>query len=504
MSVWVGGDAGDENFGTSDDDTLRGMGGDDTLGGGGGADRLFGGDGNDILDCQSDDSAVDTVSGGAGDDLLFGSVGDVLQGGDGGDIFVLNYANEGDTPLVLDMTGSTTEAGARIAYGGRVAGFERGTLSTGSANDHITIGDAHVQVSAGAGDDTVIGGADGDSIRLRGGNDFADGGAGFDRAGYGFASSGVQVSLLKQGAYQDTGADGLDMLVNFEALDGSNYADRLIGDDGVNLLDSGAGFEGSGNNDTLFGMGGDDLFSVFTGNHVVNGGSGVDTLTLVGAATIDLRLQGAVQTSGPATLVLRSIENLTGYVLDDQLIGDSKRNLLAGGGGSDTLSGNGGKDILYGDGAIRADLQNFAWSAAPATFQQSGAFQGADHLFGGAEADLLIGGFGADRLSGGSGGDVFRFLSLQDSLAGASDLILDLSDAEDRIDLSAIDAKAGKAGDQAFELVAALTGRAGEAALAYDKAADTTWLSLDVDGDGAADAVIGIAGKHAGFDGFIL
>jgi serralysin len=129
--------------------------------------------------------------------------------------------------------------------------------------------------------------------------------------------------------------------------------------------------------------------------------------------------------------------------------------------------------------------------------------KGDDSLFGGQGADTLTGGAGADSLSGGDGADVFRFTKLSDSTAASSDLITDLTDA-DQIDLHLLDADTGTGGDQAFHLVGAFGGHAGELTVAYDSGADLTTVSGDVDGDGVADLVITIAGDSSGFTNFVL
>ena len=74
-------------------------------------------------------------------------------------------------------------------------------------------------------------------------------------------------------------------------------------------------------------------------------------------------------------------------------------------------------------------------------------------------------------------------------------MITDFRRGADQIDLSAIDADEGTAGDQAFTWVgnAGFTGSAGE--LSYAIAQKTTIVSGDIDGDGLADFSLRLSGK---------
>jgi hypothetical protein len=74
----------------------------------------------------------------------------------------------------------------------------------------------------------------------------------------------------------------------------------------------------------------------------------------------------------------------------------------------------------------------------------------------------------------------------------------------DTIDLSAIDADATTAGDQAFHLVSAFTHHGGELVVSYNAARHLTQLSGDVDGDGVADLFIEATGNHSDFSHFLL
>jgi hypothetical protein len=72
------------------------------------------------------------------------------------------------------------------------------------------------------------------------------------------------------------------------------------------------------------------------------------------------------------------------------------------------------------------------------------------------------------------------------------------------IDLSAIDADATQAGDQAFHLVSAFTSQAGELSLSFDSVHGVTDLIADVDGDGTADFLVVLRGDLSEFSHFIL
>jgi Ca2+-binding RTX toxin-like protein/subtilisin-like proprotein convertase family protein len=61
---------------------------------------------------------------------------------------------------------------------------------------------------------------------------------------------------------------------------------------------------------------------------------------------------------------------------------------------------------------------------------------GIDNIKGNAGNDLIIGGKGADVLLGGTGNDQFIFKNLTDSTTTASDLIIDFTKGEDKINLS--------------------------------------------------------------------
>jgi Ca2+-binding RTX toxin-like protein len=83
---------------------------------------------------------------------------------------------------------------------------------------------------------------------------------------------------------------------------------------------------------------------------------------------------------------------------------------------------------------------------------------GNDTLNGGADNDEIAGGAGVDTMDGGTGADDFNYAAIADTGVGAGlrDIINNFLNNSDQIDLSAIDANSGVAGNQAFTVVAPL------------------------------------------------
>ena len=155
-------------------------------------------------------------------------------------------------------------------------------LTGSSLNDTLT-GNAAANILNGvsgddtlkgaAGNDSLIGGVGNDTLNGGGGNDSMNGGAaGNDTASYIEATSGVKVSLAVAGA-QNTGGAGVDTLVNFENLTGSNFNDTLTAGAAASLLIGAAG------NDTVSGGVGNDILIGGAGNDSLDGGVGTDSFT---------------------------------------------------------------------------------------------------------------------------------------------------------------------------------------------------------------------------------
>src|SRR5262249_17411669 len=147
-----------------------------------------------------------------------------------------------------------------------------------------------------------------------GGADILDGGGGTDTATYATSSAGVNVSLMT-GLGIGGDAEG-DSLSNFENLTGSGFSDTLEGNSGANVL---------------------------------NGGTGIDTVSYehaIAAVTVNLATTSAQNTGGAGSDSLSNFENLLGSAFNDTLTGSGGANTIDGGAGNDTLKGGGGADVL--------------------------------------------------------------------------------------------------------------------------------------------------------------
>lgn len=240
----------------------------------------------------------------------------------------------------------------------------------------------------------------------------------------------IVAELMYLGGSSERGAETLLGVVWGEghAVTGSNGNDGYTG---TRFADSVAGRNG---HDTLAGA---------TGHDTVDGGSGNDQLG--GGANND---------------------RLLGNTGNDRLSGDAGNDILYGGTGGDVVDGGTGNDRLFGD-------------------------DGNDQILGGAGADVIAGGGGRDALTGGGGSDRFVYTAAADSTPALKDAITDFA-AEDLLDLAGVDANANRGGNQAFSLVDAFTGTAGEL-LARVTAGGTTVYG-DTDGDGTSDLTIVLQG----------
>jgi Ca2+-binding RTX toxin-like protein len=516
MVHYVGDNSANTYFGTVFKDTLEGRGGDDLLNGmegndsilgGAGVDQLHGADGKDTIRGGLDqdfiqggeDLDIDQLFGDEGNDVITARRKDIADGGDGSDYvaFYLSDLPGGN----YDLSGWTS-GGAFTIAGTSVTGFESGFIQFGEGDQKVRAPAFLMAVYGGDGADTLLGGAGsdymsggtasvGDADVVKGGDsndnlfggvgDFLDGGGGvFDNfelylggttfdydidfadlfAGQTvFFGDGTRVVRLERGAVQFGVGD--DLVKN-----GST-----VTNDGIRLTDNGG-------NDTFIGGDGDDNLSVGQGNDVLRGGGGLrdianyqyETADLV----IDLNLTVRQDTGGAGMDLILGCEHAYGGQGDDRITGDNNANSFEGYGGADTLIGGQGDDTLNGG---------------------TGGFDPATDI------DRLIGGAGKDTYDGGVGDDVLVWASTFHTTVAAPDQIESLA-AGDILDLGGIDANTTVGGDQAFTIVGALTGVAGQLAVVF-ASGKTQWL-MDTNGDAAADGMFEASGDHTVHADYVL
>ena len=260
-----------------------------------------------------------------------------------------------------------------------------------------------------------------------------------------FRSAGHRTNILSDafrevgigiGFGEYKGSNGADATQNFARSGGSTFLTGVAFDDkdGDRFYDPGEGLgklnvsikssAGATYTTTTWDAGGYQI-ALPAGDYTVTfSGGGLAAAVVkaakVGSANAKLDLDadaGVTVTPQPPTATV-----LRGTAGNDTLNGGAGNDSVLGEGGNDRLSGSGGNDTLLG-----------------------GA--GYDALMGGDGDDRLLGGSEGDVLIGGAGADAFMFASVSDG----NDRIQDFSRAQgDKIDLSAIDADATTAGNQAF------------------------------------------------------
>jgi Ca2+-binding RTX toxin-like protein len=455
------------------------------------------------------------ITGNAGNNVLVGGAGaDTMTGGNGNDVYDVDSA--GDVVIEVANGGSDTirvaftcTLGAEIENlllvgAGNLSGTGNGSANilTGNGGNNTLAGlDGNDTLAGDAGDDILLGGAGADTMDGGAGNDSYDvdnaGDTVTESAGGGTDTVTASVSFV-------LGANVENLVLTGSATidgTGNGLANALSGNSGNNLLDGGAG------TDTMTGGGGNDVYVVDDVGDVVveaaNGGT--DTLR----ASISLALGANVE-----NLVLTGTASINGggNALANRLTGNAGSNVLTGGAGADRMEGGGGNDTYDVDDAgdtvveaagggrdtVRSGLSFvLADAVEDLVLIGSGDISGtgnalANSLTGNAGANVLSGGGGADLLQGGLGADRFVFARLSDTKVAERDTIADFSHIErDQIDLSAIDARTARAGDQAFTFIGETSRfRGSQGELRYTNSAGDTFVYGDVDGDKKADFCI--------------
>jgi VCBS repeat-containing protein len=429
--------------------------------------------------------ANDILNGTGGRDRFDGFAGtDQMNGGAGDDFYYVD--NGGDTVAEgLNGGSDTIEASANFTLANGIH-VERIDAAAGVASLHLRGNDFINLINGNDGANRLYGNGGNDTLLGLGGDDLLDGGAGVDRmeGGLGrdqyYVDTGDVVVELADGGFDYVWARSTYVLTAGAHVESLGFGDfrhagrlDLTGNELNNLI------TGSLDNNLLNGMAGDDRLVGLDGDDILRGGEGRDRLegglgrdtyyVDTGDTVTELAGQGLdyvwahssfVLNAGSEVEVLGTVDyrltdalDLTGNELANSITGSNGANVLRGLGGADTIKGFDGNDVIEG-------------------------------------------GAGGDRLEGGAGADTFRYLSASDSGSGGLDQILDFLSGTDKVDLSAIDAVAGTAANDAFTFIgnAAFSKVAGQ--LRVVASGSQAYVLGDTNGDGIADFQIIVANTN--------
>lgn len=506
----------DQLIGTADsivNGVIDAAGGNDTITVGSGSSTLRGGEGDDIVTVIG--SGDNVLDGGSGADTMSGGVGDDTYMVDDRGDQVREMQNQGNDTVHASISYTLGDNVENLVLAGQAA-----IDGTGNAGNNALTGNNAANLLDGANGDDVMSGGDGDDTYVV----ESAGDRVSEAVGQGLDSVRASVSYTLGQNVENLILTGHDALTGR----GNELANMLQGNDAANVLDGKAGA------DVMVGGGGNDTYYVdHAGDRVIEqAGAGTDTVRstisyVLGDNVETLRLGGSVHLDG------------TGNALSNTIYGNGSVNHIDGGAGADRMFGGDGNDTYVvdnvgdrviekageGTDSVRSsvnfilsdNVENLTLTGSSATNGTGNSLNnviygndagdrlngaaGNDRIVGGSGNDTVIGGGGKDLLTGGGGADRFVFGSADfgGKTAGTADVVKDFSHAQgDKIDLSAVDADTGRAGNQAFAFIGdhAFTGAAGQ--LAVQHIDGGYFLAGDMNGDRHADFLV----KLTGLDGY--
>lgn len=374
------------------------------------------------------------------------TTGQVLADGETGFVGV-NGAIADQSGDAIDATGSVkiTILGAVQAFAGQAIDLNTGTdlvLDVGSSgylgsSSSDTV-NAQITGSALINNYGVIQ-SDSDALDIRD----TDGSALIRINNHGTISGNSDGLVLQSGS-------GTTTLINTGVISGQSYGvfNAFTGQSGVTLVNNSGTITG-----LSVGYGGDDSTEIIVNSGEIIGGIDLDGGNDIYRGALG-RVDGLVTgEDGDDTMIGGDYaDEFSGGVGDDVLRGRGARDELTGGDGNDDLRGGGandrltggsGRDLLFGqsgDDDLIGDGQIDELRGGTGEDTLDGG-AGRDILFGGRDDDMLFGGAGDDRLEGGGGDDQLVGQANADTFVfgrnTGDDRILDFTDGEDLIDLTA-------------------------------------------------------------------
>ena len=467
----------EEVRGSAGDDSLTGSALDDVIkaGGSNGYDQIFGTAGNDTIDFGSgytelkygNLTAPVTINlstglvdkGLNGTDTIVGFAGfnpnDGLgfAGTSGNDTFIgsdltsswVQFIGDGGDDIYTGGLGTERIDYRNAGSGVTVTFSSQGTGTTWS--DGFGGVDTFTDIEEIRGSnfaDTLTGSGGDERFITRQGNDYVDGGAGFDTVRYDQSGAGpVHVDL---GAQMATGTwygqAFTDTLINIEAVRGSSGNDTLIGDNNSNELNGKAGDDNINTGNNVGGIVGYDYVQGHTGNDTITfgqgqgyfivdynwfGGTSIAVNLTLGSGQVDKGADGVDTLVGLSTISREQdgIE-IRGTGGNDTFIGSNDPGLnyvaFQGMGGDDTFTGGTVFEIVNYYRSSAGVTVTFSGDGVGTTYEDgfsgTDTFTGIDGVGGSNFNDVLTGSAGDqyfvtqggnDIVDGGAGFDTVRY-----------------------------------------------------------------------------------------------
>ncbi len=449
-----------------DDTIFQGTTAGDTISAFGNNIEIWGRGGRDLLSYYLTESIDDhrdiraLMAGGAGNDQLYMSflVSGAVSGNDIFDLWTsaFLYGDEGDDVLRADLGSEGVNINGSF-FGG--AGDDTITVSVDPLRADAPNYTSIVGIDAGEGNDIVTVRANASGTTSYGTQEiYAETRAGDDVVDILARSSGSD-----SWAWVSAGPGADQVRARAIALDAAlaNMNSYVSGGAGDDVIDARSYSPSLGASTTVFSGAGDDtIFASADGSRAV-------TLKAYGGSGDDRIVTRLVLEAGDWEYPGHRYSRLKGGDGDDHLtstivLRDGAERIgaeLEGGAGNDRLSARGGEGNVLAGGS------------------------GRDTLLGSGGSDELIGGAGADRLRGGGGADSFVFDVARGSAMSQRDLITDFTTGTDQIDLSGIDAKDWRSGNQAFTFDATGTGGGGQVWIERSSSGSDSLLYADTGGE---------------------
>ncbi|MDD5159845.1 MAG: calcium-binding protein [Sulfuricurvum sp.] len=444
---------------------------------------------NSIGNSSGSNGGVDTLNGGSGNDTFFvDNVADsITEQADGGNDTVLSSVTYtlSDNVEMLVLMGNTAINATGNALDNFLMGNSANNILNGSSGADTMIGNNGDDIyyvdsisdriieNISGGSDTIVstiswkleettenltlsgtaaidgtGNALDNTIYSSEGNNVMDGGNGIDTLSYATATAGITINIALTTA-QATGGAGIDTILNFENLTGSNYKDALFGDAGNDTLN------GLSGNDMLMGKYGNDTLNGGAGNDYLNGDLGNDTYFFNTGDGKDMILdynfiQTAVRYGFTKHLTLKAVnagddtisfgDGITIDMIDAERDGS---NLLLGvrsNGDSNNIDQL--SDLITviqffttkGSSEFISFTDNSSFNISSWSIGTSGddTLYGTGRIYGGRGNDLINSSTGNDVLNGGTGADTFVFNTVLNARTN-KDIITDFSSVDDTI-----------------------------------------------------------------------